>query len=473
MSSVRIAIVILGCLALAGCAAVSTQDEKPTIHEEVQEVRPASPEARSKQLLSSAREYVKRYQEGKNVRDLDRALDALRDAKRLVPDDPIVNVMLYGVLADKATAQLDDGLLDELRASYDMAFQQAPTLARDLPHPAFVAAVLYWHISAREGLSTEQEKAYEDKAIKALREAVRERPAHAGAHFMLGRAYYHRDLNELALFEAQEAVQLAPGSADARYLLGNVHSDRVHSDDACYDRASVDAAVRAYKDAVRLAPDSPDAHRRLSDALRHQGQFELAVFEARRAVELDDSARNRLELGEALLAAGHPELAAREQREALKRRPDYAWAQAELALALLAAGVHEEAVDAYKRRMELGDPPSFYMALHYHLALRHLGRSGEARAVLERYADRAEDPWEEHLLTFHLGRLDPEELLANAENECQRSEGHFYTGYQQFLAGDTQGATRRFEENLKADTYCFLETHIAGARLSQLSEPTR
>ena len=123
--------------------------------------------------------------------------------------------------------------------------------------------------------------------------------------------------------------------------------------------------------------------------------------------------------------------------------------------------------------MELGDPPSFYMALHYHLVLRHLGRNVEARTVLERYADRVKEPWEEHLLKFHLGGLGPEDLVAAAENECQRAGARFYTGYRQLLAGDIQGATQGFEENLKAHTYCFSETEIARARLSQLSEPTR
>ena len=321
MSSVRIAIVILGCLALAGCATVSTPDETPGVHEQV---RPTSPATRSTRLVRSAQAHIKQYQEDKNIGELAQALDVLREAKRLVPDDPWVNMVLFAVLAEKATAELDEGLLDELRASYNVAIQQTPTLARELPPPARVAAEIYWRISAREGLTTEQVTAYEDKAIRALREAVRERPADVSTHFMLARAYYLRDLNDLALFEVQEAVRLAPGSADARYLLGNIHRDNIHRDEACYDRASVDAAVRAYREAIRLAPESPDVHRRLSSAFIHQGRFELAVFEARQAVELEDSARNRLKLGEALLAAGRPELAAKEQREALKRRPDYA-----------------------------------------------------------------------------------------------------------------------------------------------------
>ncbi len=205
----------------------------------------------------------------------------------------------------------------------------------------------------------------------------------------------------------------------------------------------------------------------------HQGRFELAIFEARRAVEIKDSARNRLQLGKALLAAERPLEAVAQQREALKRRPDYAWAQAELGLALLIAGHHEEAADAYQRRMELDDPPSFYMVLHYHMALQHLGRDEEARRLLARHAGRAEESWEHHLLAFHSGNLRSEELLARAANECQRAEAHFYVGYQQLLEGRTQAARQSVEENLKTKLYCFQEAPFARVKVGQLRKAPR
>jgi len=470
MLSIRTAIVVLGCLAFTGCATDSTQDDEPAIHEEV---RPAFPEGQSKKLIRAAQKYVKRYQEGQNIRDLDKALDALRNAERLEPDDPGVNGLLYAVMAEKATAQLDEALLEELKGPYDVAFRYAPTYARNLPHPSRVAAEIYWRISAREGLSTEQETAYEDKAIKALREAVRDRPADARAHYMLARAYYHRDLNELALFEAQEAVRLAPESAGGHYLLGKIHRDNVHRDDACYDRAAVDAAVRAYKEAIRLAPAWPHAHRRLSVAFVHQGRFELAVFQARQAVELHDSALKRATLGYTLLSAGRPEEAVKEFNEALKQSSEHAWAQQMLPLALFVARRYDEAIAAYGRYLEDRDSPSIYAVLYYHLALRHLGRDEEAHRLLARHAGQAEKPWEEDLLAFYSGTLSPAQLRARAENDCQRSGLLFYMGYERLLEDRTEEARRGFEAHLRANYYCYGSTYIARARLTQLGEPKR
>ena len=114
-----------------------------------------------------------------------------------------------------------------------------------------------------------------------------------------------------------------------------------------------------------------------------------------------------------------------------------------------------------------------FPVVYYHFALRHLGRDEEARRLLERYAGRAEKPWEEDLLAFYLGSLSPAQLRARAESDCQRFDIPFYVGYERLLEGRPEEARRGFEATLSANYYCFSETDIARARLTQLGEPTR
>ncbi len=427
-------------------------------------------------LWESALRNLGRYQETNDPSQLDHAIRSLRELTNATVDDFRPRVLLYTALTDKATRERDESLLEEIRALYQTVRLSEPTLGEEglpLPHPSFVAGMVYWRLGAREGISDEEERKYEDMAIAAYRNAIQADPGFAATHLELAKVYYFRNENELALFEAEQAVRLEPQLADAHAMLGRIHRDNVHRDDSCYDRESVDAAVRAFKEAVRLDPESNRAHRGLSDAFVHQGRYELALFEARRAVEIADSARNRAQLGDALLGIGRPEEAAKEFREALKRKPDYASAQSQRGLALLAARRYEEAIDAYDRYLELDDSPWIYAVLYHHFALRHMGRNEEARRLIERHAGRAEEPWEENLVAYYLGKLGPEQLRERAENECQRQNSRFYVAYDQLLRGLTEEAQQGLNMYLSANLYCFTSMEIARARVTPLHDPER
>lgn len=103
------------------------------------------------------------------------------------------------------------------------------------------------------------------ESIPFLSEAVRLRPEHANAHFMLG--------------VAQAALAHAEPSAQARDLL-------------------INQAIAEYKRVIELQPDDAEAHEQLAAAYAAAGRGADAVQTAQRALELAQ-------------AAGHPALVRR------------------------------------------------------------------------------------------------------------------------------------------------------------------
>jgi serine/threonine-protein kinase len=149
-----------------------------------------------------------------------------------------------------------------------------------------------------------------EKAVAALREAIRLRPDGAIAHTNLGNAL--RDQGKLAeaVAEFGEAIRLQPDEADAHNSLGNALRDqgklaeavaefgeaiRLRPDDALADynlglalssQGKVSEAIAAYREAIRLKPDYIEAHYNLGHVLQQQGHFREGLDEMRRGHEL-------------------------------------------------------------------------------------------------------------------------------------------------------------------------------------------
>jgi serine/threonine-protein kinase len=115
-----------------------------------------------------------------------------------------------------------------------------------------------------------------------------------------------------------------------------------------------EAAV-AYREALRLKPNFPEAHSNLGAALSDQGKYAEAEAEYREGLRLRPNypeAHNNL--GNALAAQGKLREAAVAYKEAIRLKPDYPEAHCSLGQALRRQGRFAEAVSALRRGHELG-----------------------------------------------------------------------------------------------------------------------
>ena len=179
-----------------------------------------------------------------------------------------------------------------------------------------------------------------------LEQATRYAPGNALAFSNLGRI-----LEQLAEYEAAEracrrALALDPALADAHHNLANILKNLGRHDDALHH----------CREAVRHAPQVVSYRSNLGVSLMMRGETEEAQDHFGLVIKQDPSfALAYGNLGALYLQTGKFELAREALQQALRCKPDYSEALANLGLVQHQLMEHQEAVDCYRRAMEL-DP---------------------------------------------------------------------------------------------------------------------
>ncbi len=158
----------------------------------------------------------------------------------------------------------------------------------------------------------------------------------------------------------------------------------------CKKRGRIDEAIRIYRKAIYLYPNSQDAYYNLANILREVGQLKEAEMSIRKAIKIKpDFALAYSNLGNILRDLGDLKEAKRFTREAIKLNPDLAIAHSNLGIILYDLGDFKEAKKCWIRALEIDsrlDLANFYLGrlfhaeLNYDLALKYLKRSSLGRS---------------------------------------------------------------------------------------------
>lgn len=149
---------------------------------------------------------------------------------------------------------------------------------------------------------------------------------------------------EAALEELREAIRLAPEFPDAHYNLGA----------AMLTQGKITEAIAAYRQAIDLDPDYAEAHNNLGVLLETVGDGPNAIAHYTRAIQIQPHLVDaHYNLANVLLADGEPEKAAAHYREALASNSAHAESRARLGRALTQLGQRAEAVAEYRRALAL------------------------------------------------------------------------------------------------------------------------
>ncbi len=291
-----------------------------------------------------------------------------------------------------------------------------------------------------------------DKAVEALREAIRLQPDLAYAHANLGVALMRQGKLDEAIAEYREAIRLRPDDGTTHFNLGTdlgrqgkpgeaiaeyreairLQPDHAYAHSnlglALLAQGKVDEAIAEFREAIRLKPDF--AHANLGNALRRQGKLDEAIAEYREAIRLQtDDHIGHYNLGDILRAQGKLGEAIAEYREAIRLQPDYAYAHSNLGLALLAQGKVDEAIAAHREALRLNPNfPNIPNNLAWAMALtpdrppRDYDEAGAlARKVIDLEPERGSNYNTLALAEYRRGRWD--DAIAASEQSIKLIKG--------------------------------------------------
>jgi len=220
------------------------------------------------------------------------------------------------------------------------------------------------------------------KAIDYFKQAIEKDPSYALAYVGLGDSYILLSgfgaappQNSLPLAEAaaKKALEIDDNLAEAHTTLGFI---------LCVHHLNFADSIREFERAIALNPNYATAHHWFGDGpLLAVGQFDRAIAEGKRAVELDPlSVIITADLGADFLVARRYDEAIDQFHKAIDLDPRFYYAHWNLAQALEMRGDLRGALTEYKKAVELDDDP-FVLAL-LGQAYAKVGQRDEALKIL-------------------------------------------------------------------------------------------
>ena len=293
-------------------------------------------------------------------------------------------------LEDKISQKLADEL--QLRLSHQERDRLTRSATRNPEaYDAYLRGRYFWNRRTFEGLS---------KGIESFHRAIELDPGLAAAYAGLADcrvllpfygAVPPRDAFPQAITAAERALELDDSLAEAHTSLAYARF--------IYER-SWEEAERAFQRALELAPGYATAHQWYAFLHSALGRHEVAILQARKALELDPlSLVINSDLGMVLCFAR--DAAALEQfRRTLELDPSFAYARFGLGLSLQQQGRLDDAVGELGLAAAMApDSPVMQAALGQ--AMAWAGRTEEARQILARLEERStHEPVEASLVAF-------------------------------------------------------------------------
>jgi TolB-like protein/Tfp pilus assembly protein PilF len=220
------------------------------------------------------------------------------------------------------------------------------------------------------------------KAIDYFKRAIDKDPNYALAYVGLGDSYIllsgfgaapPQDSFPLAEAAAKKALEIDDNLAEAHTTLGFI---------LCVHHLNFADSIREFERAIALNPNYATAHHWFGDGpLLAVGQFDRAIAEGKRAVELDPlSVIITADLGADFLVARRYDEAIYQFHKAIDLDPRFYYAHWNLAQALEMKGDLRGALTEYKKAVELDDDP-FVLAL-LGQAYAKVGQRDEALKIL-------------------------------------------------------------------------------------------
>lgn len=357
-------------------------------------------------------------------KELERAVQLSREGRLATAEDICIE-LLARFPADPEITHFG-GVLANRMGRYDIAVQRLTRCVQADPRRARAQAAL--------GLAQEH-LGHAEAARDAFAHAVRADPSFAEAHNGLGVALLSTGHAQEAIASFDRAIALDPASPETR--LNRARALHALGLDA--------AAARSWRDALSLAPQRDDVVRICALGLLEGGDRATGIAALRGLLErVPDDATARSQLALALDAEGLTDEAVNEMRRAVAGNASSRIHNASGTLSMR-KGRWDEALASFEAALA-DDPAAADVKLNAALALRELGRREEALARMQE-ASSTRDARTLNQLAAMQGQLGESDLaVATAGRALAEApalaEAHTTLSIQLLLRGDLERGWR-------------------------------
>ena len=347
----------------------------------------------------------------------------------------------------------DQGWAVEKKSDEKRESSQAASAAEK--NPPVDRAASYYHFSLARGL---EETGNFLSAVDEYKKAIQADPQSASLYVELSNAYLrHRQFGK-AIQEAENAIRVNPDSLEAHRLLGSIYYNLIRSEDPNRSPTSSEylkKAIQEYETICNLDANDTNSFVVLSLLYRYDGQAEKAVETAKKLLDKAPSSETGLaNLAQIYSEQGKTEEAINVFKKALEVNPDSPRILEQLAIAYEQVKDYKSAIDAYRKAIALDEDS---LELRKGLAQALLDNNQEQEAEKEFLKILEADP-DEGLAYFRLAQIyrkrrDFDKALAHYNKANSILVGsfeisfHIATLYEEL--GKYEKAEERFQQLLK------------------------
>jgi TolB-like protein/Tfp pilus assembly protein PilF len=302
----------------------------------------------------------------------------------------------------------------KLTGSEERAISVKPTADLEA-HELYLKGRYLWNRRTGENLQ---------KALTYFQQAVEKDPSYALAYTGIADscalipvygAGAPQDYYPRAKKAAQKALELDDMLGEAHVSLGNV----------LFRYLELAESAREFERGIELNPNYPTGHQWYGRLiLLMTGQFDRAIAEVKRAVELDPvSSIIHADLGSVYTMARRYDEAIEQFRNVLELDPQFYWAHRQLGLALELKGAPGEAIVEYKKALKLSDDPRVLAFIGR--AEASTGRQNEAREILAQLIEMAKTRYVSGygFAVIHLALGEKDQALDWLEKDARERNG--------------------------------------------------
>ncbi len=451
-------------LLLAGCATID--DKKAAINDqESQLLQLLQTDPGNPQLISELGEfYFERYNQGKSVNDLRKAIDYFEKLTAAVPDHLGMQIRLYDAYYRLAVSGDEDAGLKTKKL-----FLLLPEQIRGSVNPPSLA--LYF---------SDLIKAYKFGTVdhvalrQRLLDAAAEQPKNSATYRIIAKGYQDDEHQDLAIATLLQALKHEPEDGNSMKALGQLYLKRAFGGGCPYEPSSkginsdLKKAAKHLSSAIKYLPDDIELRSTLSSLYEMMNLTPLSVNQAQAALRIEATADTRMNLADVLTTAEHYEEARDMYLQLIAEGIDNAYLQ--IAYLYFYQGDWQNAVNAIDQYIGRTAEQNFYALLMKSVAeYEILGVSFSREKFRHETIGIEATDWESNLGSYWLKDMDEDELISNAKNVCQRSEADFYIGYNYFKEGNLLEAKSHFEQILNNHVYDYVEYKMARFLLTKIS----